>query len=291
MPPYYLNVAILFHDEERRSRGSAVARPLVTQTIGGDEMNPISQLFSRSPFRCLHDHANETGACLRQLQVQVEAALSNDREAVVGHFDGVQSHVLVGRAIADEVFHILSRRGRMLSVCREDILSTVDTQNLMLCGCREIASLIAAHPLSLPDDARQQFRTYVCEVLELSILATHVVSEVDVLVEVCFGGPEADRVDSLIDEVQLRTTKINLARNRLLRTMYSCDREVCPPEHDFCLHLLAEVGHIGDLADKLTSRFRLCLCQTNTPPVHATRHIVASEVGQEQTESETALLS
>ncbi len=201
-------------------------------------MEIISKLFTPSPFCHLRDHASETGACLRRLQCHVEAALSDDREGADGHLKEIQSRVLVGREIADELYQLLSRRV-MLAVRREDILSTIEAQNLMLCACGELASLISARSLPLDDDTRQQLRTYVREVLEFSILAIGIIANVNVLVEVCFEGPEADKVGLLIDDIQLRMAKTDLLRSRLVSTLFSHERHVCPPVHSFCLCLLS----------------------------------------------------
>jgi predicted phosphate transport protein (TIGR00153 family) len=232
-------------------------------------MEIISKLFSPSPFCHLRDHASETGACLRRLQCLVEATLSDDREGADGHLKEIQSRVLVGRAIADELFQILSRRV-MLAVRREDIISTIEAQNSMLCACGEFASLISARALPLHDDTRQQLRTYIREVLEFSILATDVIANVDVLVEVCFAGPEADKVGLLIDEIRRRMTKTDLLRNRLVQTLFSPERDDGPSVHSFCLSLLAEMRNIASLADKLASRCRL-FCPHRGSPVHAGR--------------------
>lgn len=228
-------------------------------------MNPISELFSVSPFRCLHDHASDTKTSLQQLQLQFEAAWSKDVEAVSGHLREIQSRVLVGRAISDEAYQLVSRRV-MLPVRREDIISTIDTLNLLLCTCGDVASLISARSISLPDDTRLQLSAYVQEVLELSTMATDIVTKVNVLVEVCFEGPEADEVESRIEDVQLRTTKTHLLKNRLLQTLFSNDGDACPLEHSFCLSLLAEMGRIIGFAEQLTSRFHLFIRQRSPSP-------------------------
>lgn len=226
-------------------------------------MNPISELLSVSPFRYLHHQASETRACLGQLQLQFEAALSNDGEAVLRHLREIESHVLLGRMTADEGYQLLSQPA-MLPVCRGEIISTFITLNLMLCTCHDVASLISARSISLTDDARQQLSACVREMLGLSTVGTDIITKVNVLVEVCFEGPEADEVRSLIDDMQLRSTTTNLRRNRLLQSLFSNDGDTRPPEQILCLSLITEMGRILGFAEQLTSRFRLFIHQQSS---------------------------
>lgn len=227
-------------------------------------MEFISKLFCPSPLRYLHDHALRTGTCLRRLQSLVEGAFSEDTPTVDGTLTEIRSHVLIGRAIEDDAMQCLSTR-LILPVCREDIIATFDAQRLVLSTCSEIASLISAGSLSVPDDTRQQLGNYVQEVLDLAMMATDIVARVDVLLEVSFGGPEAEKVASLIDELQVQKTKTDLLRNRCLQTL--CSSHVGPCEHIFCWQLLTEIRHMATLTDKLTSRFRLFVVPPSGRPL------------------------
>ena len=234
-------------------------------------MRVLPHLFAPNPFRLLRDHANETGDCLRQLLAQVEVALKNDRDAVVVQHHKVQSHVLFGQSISEEMSRIVANRACVLPVRRDDVTAATDTLNMMLSGCGEIAAYMSARPLSLPDNIVRQFSTHVCEVIDLSALATDVIAQVDELAEASFGGPVADRIHSQVDEVQARSAGANLRRNEIMRTVCSPESGVCPTEQSFCLEFLTEVARMSSRAGRLSSRFRCWLSVADTQWTPRTR--------------------
>jgi hypothetical protein len=89
--------------------------------------------------------------------------------------------------------------------------------------------------------------------------AVEVVRELDALIESGFGGAEASRVDSMIDEVAQTEHECDKQQRRLMRSVLDHENELSVGDFFVWQRLLHEIAGISNLSEKLANRVRMLL--------------------------------
>lgn len=159
--------------------------------------NPIAALFGRSPFGPTQEHMRLVQSAVAQLPALVEALGTADNPDIAPLQDAIRAPVTQASALARDIrLHL--PRSLFMPVDRRDLLELLDRQEWIGREVRAIADLPLQHAMSLPTELHTALLSLTQTATETCRQATAIVDEIDELIETGFRGPEATRVETMI---------------------------------------------------------------------------------------------
>ncbi|MCK7578513.1 MAG: DUF47 domain-containing protein [Chromatiales bacterium] len=159
--------------------------------------NPIAALFGRSPFGPTQEHMRLVQSAVAQLPALVEALGRADTSDIAPFQDAIRAPVTQASALARDIrLHL--PRSLFMPVDRRDLLELLDRQEWIGREVRAIADLPLQHACRLPTELHTALLSLTRNATEACRQATAIVDEIDELIETGFRGPEAARVETMI---------------------------------------------------------------------------------------------
>jgi uncharacterized protein len=159
--------------------------------------NPIAALFGRSPFGPTQEHMRLVQSAIAQLPALVETLGTTDTSDLTSLQDAIRAPLTQASALARDIrLHL--PRSLFMPVDRRDLLELLDRQEWIGREARAIADLPLPHAGGLPTELHIALRTLTQTTIETCRQATAIVDEIDELIETGFRGPEAMRVETMI---------------------------------------------------------------------------------------------
>jgi uncharacterized protein len=159
--------------------------------------NPIAALFGRSPFGPTQEHMRLIQSAVAQLPALVEALGRADTSGITSVQDAIRAPVTQASALSREIrLHL--PRSLFMPVDRRDLLELLDRQEWIGREVRTIADLPLQHAGGLPTERHTTLLNLTRTAAETCRQATAIVDEIDELIETGFRGPEATRVETMI---------------------------------------------------------------------------------------------
>lgn len=159
--------------------------------------NPIAALFGRSPFGPTQEHMRLVQSAIAQLPALVEALGRADASGITSVQDAIRAPVTQAGALARDIrLHL--PRSLFMPVDRRDLLELLDRQERIGHEVRAIADLPLQHAGGLATELRTALLKLTQTATETCQQATAIVDELDELIETGFRGPEATRVETMI---------------------------------------------------------------------------------------------
>jgi len=141
-----------------------------------------------------------------------------------------------------------------MPVHREDLLKLILAQDAIANLAKKTGRLIVWRKMIFPEPAVAHFHALLERTTAASKKARKSVRRLDELFETSFRGPEAERVEEIIgelDDIETETDKLQrTARDSLLEI----EQELNPVDVMFMYQVIALVGEIADMAERVGRR-------------------------------------
>jgi len=89
--------------------------------------------------------------------------------------------------------------------------------------------------------------------------AKHIIEEIDELLESAFGGIEAEKVKSMVEETAYKEHLVQKKKRALLTTLFSDGDNLSAPVFHHWLRLIEDIGALAQISEKLANRIRMVL--------------------------------
>lgn len=214
-------------------------------------MRTIARLFGKSPFAPLQTHMSRVTLCMEKLtqiissttpqQKLVDELCRLEHEADITKND-IRNH------LPKSVF---------LPIDRSQFLEILSLQDSIADQAEEIGITLLLRPLSptfFPSLAEFYEKN-----LETFISAEKIIREIEQLIESTFGGIEAEKVKTMVEQTARKEQE---AKNleRALRQSICKEATAWPaPEFYVWMQLIDQIGNISVLSEKLANRIRMVL--------------------------------
>jgi predicted phosphate transport protein (TIGR00153 family) len=218
----------------------------------------IAKLFSKSPFGPTQAHLKKALECAQELRPLFEAALASDterQEAVTERINELEHETdLLKNEIRDTL-----PRSLFLPVDRRDLLELIHMQDSIADSTQEVAGLLALKQLHLPEDLKPMVMELVEEILVTCDMASAIGSEMDELAETSFGGPEAERVLAMINQLDDVETKSDVIGVRLSKALFAREDEMKATDVMLWYNIFFTAGQVANYAERMGNRLRLLI--------------------------------
>ena len=218
----------------------------------------IANLFSKSPFGPTQAHLKKAIECAQELRPQFQAALAPDTERLDAVTERINELEHETDLLKNEIRDTLPR-SLFLPVDRRDLLDLIHMQDSIADSAQEVAGLLSLKVLWLPDDLKPMVMQLIEEILVTCDMALAIGSEMDELSETSFGGPEAERVLSMINQLDDVETKSDVIGVQLSKALFAREEEMKAVDVMLWYKIFYTAGQVANYAERMGNRLRLLI--------------------------------
>lgn len=221
-------------------------------------MRTIAKLFGRSPFGPLQSHMEKVAECVELVPGLFDALLRADQEKLEALAQEISHREHAADQVKNDIRNNLPKR-LFLPVDRGALLELLAVQDSLADHAEDIGVLLTFGKLEMPGELRVKFQPFLEKNLEAFEAARQIVQELDELVESSFGGPEAEKVKQMVEEVALKEHEADVLQRELIRQMYAQADQMGFVQFYLWNQVFQAVACLSNLSEKLALRLRMML--------------------------------
>ena len=218
----------------------------------------IFGLFAKSPFPLLKEMAGRVKVCADQVPILFDAFFEGDYERVreiADHISHLEHEVdVVKTKVRDNLPKTL-----FLPVDRRDLLDVLATLDAVADCAEDVGILFTLREMEPHPQLMEPLKTLVRRVMATVEKAVEVVEQLELLAEAGFTGPDAERVLSMIDELNRLEHQADIVQDSLARQLFAIEDEIKPGSLFIWNKIFNKVGDMANAAEKMGNRLRLFL--------------------------------
>jgi predicted phosphate transport protein (TIGR00153 family) len=218
--------------------------------------SPFKNLFGRNPFRAIQEHMRVVLQTVELVPDLFKSVADGDQAKV----EQTKDRIFELEAEADRVKNDLRDslpRGLFLPVNRRDLLEVLDMQDSMADTAQDIAGLLFERRMTIPAGIEQDLLVFVDRCVSVCRYAAKIIEELDELLEMGFGGREAEHVDEMIGKLNVQEHETDELGMALAGALFQREDVLDPVSVIFWYRLIDWIGDLADYAEKVGDRLRL----------------------------------
>ncbi len=223
-------------------------------------MRSIFNLFAKSPFGPTQAHMKKAIECAQQLRPLFEAVHADDEKEIHRITAVIDQLEHETDGIKNEIRDHLPK-SLFLPIDRRDLLELIHTQDSIADSTQEVAGLLTLKKLRLPEELKSDVMNFIDEILVTCDVAATIGAEMDELAEASFGGPEANRVLEMINQLDDVETKSDVIGRDLARKLFAMEDRMNPVDVMLWYQIFYTAGQVANYAERMGNRLRLLIAR------------------------------
>jgi predicted phosphate transport protein (TIGR00153 family) len=205
--------------------------------------------------------AHKVGECANEVPALFEAFFEGDYEAVRAQAEEISRLEHEADRLKDQVRDKLPKT-IFLPVDRRDLLDVIASLDAIADCAEDVGILFTLREMERHEELIEPLKVLLVQVMEVVNQALVIMDHLDVLVEVGFKGPEAERIKGMIEELGRLEHEADLTQDELARTLFSTIGDDIKPGSLFLWNkILNKVGDVANTAEKAGTRVRLFIAK------------------------------
>lgn len=221
-------------------------------------MLTILSLFGRSPFAPLQSHMDSVAICVHLLPDIFTALEQKDYQRLEQLAAEVSRLEHDADLIKNDIRNHLPK-SLFLPIDRGNLLEILSIQDQIADKVEDVAVLVTLKPLELLPIFKEEFKLFLKKNIDTFDEAKLIIKELHELVESSFGGIEAEKVRSMVDEVAFREHEVDLLQRQLLKSLFKAEDQLNYITFHQWQRLFESVASISNLSENLANRIRMTL--------------------------------
>ncbi len=222
--------------------------------------NPFANLFGKSPFTALQRHMRVALECAHEIPPLFEALAAGDKDRVAS----IKERIFEREAAADTIKNEL--RGALpkslfMPVDRRDLLEVLQMQDSIADTAQDIAGLLVERPMELPEVLQEPMLALARRCVDACDQSAQVIEELDELLAMGFRGREANRVEEMVETLNLIEDETDELGLELARLLFKHEDGMKPVSVMMWYQIIQWVGDLADYAEKVGDRLRLLIAR------------------------------
>ncbi|HEY4832025.1 MAG TPA: DUF47 family protein, partial [Waddliaceae bacterium] len=146
-----------------------------------------------------------------------------------------------------------------LAIDRAQLLEILGLQDSIADKAEDVAVLTTIKPIEILEPFSQDLRLFLTKSIETFNGARKIVKELQELLESSFGGIEAEKVRSMVDDVAFKEHEVDLIQRNLLKSMFAIEEQMSYSTFYLWQKIFQALGSISNLSENLAYRVRMTL--------------------------------
>lgn len=244
----------MFADKESTCRMSCVHDQFIKKTT----MLNISRLFGKSPFSPLQSHMKKVSLCIEKLSAIFTAFSKMDMGKMEKLSIDLSSMENEADLTKNDIRNHLPK-SLFLPIDRAHFLEILSIQDSIADKAEDIGILLTLRPL----ESFNHFHADLVALFKKNELvfmdAKHIIEEIDELLESSFGGIEAEKVKTMVEQTAEKEHEADKMQQALMKRLFTEGDSLNVPTFYLWMRLIEEVGALSHLSERLANRIRMIL--------------------------------
>lgn len=225
-------------------------------------MRSIFGIIGRSPFGPIVQHTEKVHQVVVLLRPLMEAHMDSDTVRVGELEREITELEHQADTIKQEIRDHLPR-SLFLPVDRGDLLRFLREQDSIADRVEAVAHLIGMRPLPrpTPPELRARVVAMVEQITRISEAWYGAATELTTLQEASFGGAEAAKVMTMVNEIGRMEWQADELEAETLRTLFTVEEEVGAVSTMIWMRVVETIGRVGDHAENTADLLRLMMAR------------------------------
>lgn len=221
-------------------------------------MITIARLFGKSPFAPLQTHMNKVASCVEKLTKAFEVLPKLEVEKIERLVAELSTLEHEADLTKNDIRNHLPK-SIFLPIDRGHFLEILAIQDSIADQTEDIGNLLILRPLELFKNFQGDIQSFYKKNIEVFWDAKRVIEEIDELLESSFGGIEAEKVKTMVEQIAHKEYKANCMQQELTKQLFTQGDSISTPCFYLWLKLIEEIGELSHLSEKLANRIRMVL--------------------------------
>lgn len=221
-------------------------------------MLTILSLFGRSPFAPLQSHMESVSQCVHKLPALCEAIERQDQDQINLIANEISELEHQADRFKNDIRNHLPK-SLFLPIDRNNLLEILSIQDCIADKVEDIAVIATLKPLEMLPIFKNEFKLFLLKNIETFDGSNLIINELHELVESSFGGMEAEKVRSMVDDVAYREHEVDLIQRQLLKSLFKAEGQLTYITFNQWQRLIESLAAISNLAENLAYRVRMTL--------------------------------
>lgn len=218
----------------------------------------IARLFGKSPFAPLQSHMKKVSICIERLSDIFNALSKTDMDKIEKLATDLSRMEHEADLTKNDIRNHLPK-SLFLPIDRAHFLEILSVQDSIADKAEDVGILLTLRPL---EDFRDFYADLIaffrkCEIVFLD--AKQIIEEIDELLESSFGGLEAEKVKSMVEQTAYKEEEADKMQKLLMKQLFTYGDKLSVPVFHLWMRLIEEVGEIAHLSERLANRIRMIL--------------------------------
>lgn len=221
-------------------------------------MRSILNLFGRSPFAPIKAHMENVSSCVYKVPDLFSAMEKQDFDEVAKIATEISQLEHAADLTKNDIRNHLPK-SLFLPVDRGNLLSIISLQDDIADATEDIAVLVTLKPLEILEPFKQEFYAFLKKNIETFNSAHLIIKELNELLESSFGGIEAEKVRTLVDDVAYKEHEADVLQYALLKKVFISEELFSFGSFYLWQKIFGAISEISNRSENLANRVRMTL--------------------------------
>jgi|Deesub1362B_J571_1020462.scaffolds.fasta_scaffold00013_39 hypothetical protein len=221
-----------------------------------DFIRPILDIFGKSPFGPIYEHALKGKETVYALKKVVDAWCKGDMESVVKLAEEVSKLEHEADIIKQKVRERL-HAAVLLPVDRNDALEFLKPQDSIADSAERAAELISIkEDVILTETLKKQFREMMNKTIECIDIYDALVSEIKDLLDSSFSKKVVMRTVEIVPKIEELEHEVDIIELEMLKEIYKSEKELGATNVFHLYHIIITLADVSDNTARAADRLR-----------------------------------
>lgn len=221
-------------------------------------LQSIIQIFGKSPFAPLQSHMDKVDQCVTRIPLLFESIHEKDYLRAEKIAIEISEYEHLADLTKNDIRNHLPK-SLFLPIDRTQLLEIVTIQDSIADKAEDLAVLCTLKNCEMPSCLQGDFTLFLKKNLEAFVHVRQIIMAMHELLESSFGGIEAEKVKTMVDDVAYFEHEADLIQRRLLKSLLNAENELSYASFYLWQKILEVLGAISNLSEKLANRIRMTL--------------------------------
>ncbi|MEM9069337.1 MAG: TIGR00153 family protein [Myxococcota bacterium] len=217
---------------------------------------PLANLLVKSPLPRISELMTAVRATADKVPVIIEHLQDGDQAGV----DRLAKETSILEGAADEVKNLARTEmpaSIFLPIDRRDVLKLISEIDAIADCAEDVGVLLTLRPLTVPDEMKDVLDEFVQKVMATLEVSGRLAATMERLVKASFGGPTAEEVLELVDELGRREHEADKVQDQCAKALFRAEDEMSPVALFMWTKVLNKLGDMANHAENMGDQFRL----------------------------------
>ena len=221
-------------------------------------LTTIGRLFGKSPFFPLQTHMKKVSGCIKKLTEifeKLQAKSLKDLETLVSELSTLEHEADLTK---NDIRNHLPK-SLFLPISHSHFLEILSIQDSIADKAEDIGNLLTLYPMEHFGSFCSNFYTLFQKNIEAFWDARNIIKELHDLLETTFGGMEAEKVKTIIEQTSYIEYEADKMKHHLMKEFFASAKDVPTPVFYLYIRLIEEINKISHISERLANRIRMIL--------------------------------